>query len=179
MLTDHNFIDTSAVIIRTAAKDDLQKLEWDGELIHYRRLFADTYRLVETGQAKIWIAEKQDEYLIGQLFVSLNGGRPELADGHTRAYIYGFRIKPAFRSHGIGTRLMACVEQDLCQQEFQIVNLNVAKNNHGARRFYDRLGYVVIGSDPGHWKYIDHRGIQREVHEPAWRMSKHIVLHII
>jgi ribosomal protein S18 acetylase RimI-like enzyme len=158
--------------IRNAGRTDLEGLEWEGEYTHFRRLFRDTYQLVEQDQAKILIAEVKQNYLIGQLFVSLKGARPELADGNIRAYVYGFRVRPAYRNQGVGGSMMNAVELDLLQNGFKLITLNVAKVNHAARRFYERLGYKVVGSDPGRWSYLDHFDKKHDVHEPAWRMEK-------
>lgn len=160
------------VFIRTANKDDLPSLEWKGEYTHFRRLYADAFTLVQQDKAIMWIAELDNSGLIGQCFVSLKGNRPELADGIIRAYIYGFRIQPQFRNQGIGTRMMHTIEDDLKQRGFRQVTLNVGQDNHAARRFYDRLGYIVASADPGQWSYIDDKGKRRDVHEPAWRMIK-------
>ena len=160
------------VSIRQATKDDLPSLEWNGEYTHFRRLYADTFTLMQQTKAIIWIAELNGGGLIGQCFVSLMGNRPELADGTTRAYIYGFRIQPQFRNQGIGTSIMRTIEDDLKQRGFQQATLNVGQDNQAARRFYERLQYLVIGSDPGRWSYIDDKGKRRDVHEPAWRMIK-------
>jgi ribosomal protein S18 acetylase RimI-like enzyme len=160
------------VLVRQANQADLPSLEWDGEYTHFRRLYADAYTMVVQGNAIIWIAEQNGSSLIGQLFVSLLGNRLELADGVTRAYIYGFRIRPQFRNQGIGTMIMHTIEADLKRRGFRQITLNVGQENHAARRFYDRLGYMVVGPDPGRWSYIDDKGKRRDVLEPAWRMIK-------
>jgi ribosomal protein S18 acetylase RimI-like enzyme len=160
--------------IRCAGEADLIALEWNGEYAHFRRLFADTYRQSVLGLAKIWIAEFMGNDLIGQLMVSLKGNRPELADGITRAYVYGFRVQSAYRNQGIGGLMMHTVEDDLGQSKFRIVTLNVARTNFAARRFYERLGYSIVGNEPGHWSYLDQYGKRHEVHEPAWRMEKEL-----
>ncbi len=162
----------NSVFIRQAKKDDLPDLEWNGEYKHFRRLYSDTFTLVQKGQAIIWIAEMNQHGLIGQCFVSLKGNRLELADGISRAYIYGFRIRPEFRNRGIGTRMMHTIEEDLKGRGFRLATLNVGQENPDARRFYDRLGYIVTGSEPGDWSYIDDGGKRRDMHEPAWRMIK-------
>ncbi len=160
------------VCIRQAEKGDLTALEWNGEYIHFRRLYAETFMMVEQGAALIWVAEMNGQGLIGQCFVSLRRNRPELADGIVRAYIYGFRVKPKYRNRGIGTHIMLTIEEDLHERKFQQVTLNVGQDNQPARRFYERLGYVVVGSDPGYWSYIDDKGRRIDMHEPAWRMVK-------
>jgi ribosomal protein S18 acetylase RimI-like enzyme len=138
-------------------------------------MFADTYRLTLLGQAKIWVAKTFDNHLIGQLFVSLKGGRPELADGRTRAYVFGFRIRPEYRNLGIGTMMMRTVEEDLRENYFRVITLNVTQVNHAARKFYERLGYRVVGDDPGDWSYLDQYGHKQQMHEPAWRMEKELL----
>lgn len=160
------------VCIRQAEKRDLVNLEWEGEYTHFRRLYADTFTMAEQGAALIWIAELNGAGLIGQCFVSLKKNHTELADGIMRAYIYGFRVKPKYRNQGIGTKIMNTIEQDLWKKDFHQVTLNVGQENHAAKRFYERLGYVVIGADPGFWSYIDDKGKRINMHEPAWRMVK-------
>ncbi|MGE5124489.1 MAG: GNAT family N-acetyltransferase [Acidobacteriaceae bacterium] len=160
------------VLIRQANKEDLPALEWNGEYTHFRRLYADTYAMVEQARAVIWIAELDGSGLVGQCFVSLKGSRPDLADGVVRAYIYGFRVQPVFRNQGIGTSMMHTIEDDLRQRGFRQVTLNVGQDNLDARRFYNRLGYLITGSEPGRWFYIDDQGKRCDVVEPAWRMVK-------
>lgn len=160
------------VSIRQATKEDLPHLEWNGEYTHFRRLFADTYSMVEQAKAIMWIAELNGTGLIGQCFVSLNGNRQELADGRTRAYMYGFRVQPPYRNQGVGTLMILALENDLKKRGFKQITLNVGQENHDARRFYERQHYRVIGSDPGRWSYIDDKGKRRDVQEPAWRMIK-------
>lgn len=167
-------IDLNQIILRIAEKTDLPDLEWDGEFQHYRRLYADIYQNTVQGRAKMWVAELNHVGIIGQLFIQLESIRLELADGLERAYIYGFRIKPAYRGQGLGTFMMHMVEDDLAQRGFSCVNLNVAQDNARALSLYKNLGYKIIGSDPGIWSYIDHLGIRRQVTEPAWRMQKRI-----
>jgi ribosomal protein S18 acetylase RimI-like enzyme len=170
-----NWLEMNPVSIRQAEKDDLVNLEWNGEYTHFRRLYADTYMMVEQGAAAIWIAETNGNGLIGQCFVSLKRNRPELADGIVRAYIYGFRVKPEYRNLGIGTCIMQAIEADLKKRGLQQVTLNVGKDNQHARRFYERQGYIVTGEDPGYWSYIDEKNRRIDMHEPAWRMIKNLI----
>jgi ribosomal protein S18 acetylase RimI-like enzyme len=157
-----------------AQRSDLLSLEWEGEFSHFRRLYSEAYRIAELGQAVIWIAELNKVGVIGQLFVHLRSDRKDLADGETSAYIYGFRIRPAYQSKGIGTRLLEIAENDLVFRGYRIVNLNVGQDNQRARMLYERLGYRVIGSDPGRWSYYDQYGRRQDVNEPAWRMQKEL-----
>ncbi|RMF50988.1 MAG: GNAT family N-acetyltransferase [Anaerolineae bacterium] len=164
--------DTFPLIIRAATRADLPALEWDGVYTHFRRLFQHAFEQTQRGEIGMYLAEVPGKGIVGQVFVQYDSLRPEMADGCTRAYVYSFRVKPAYRNRGIGTRLMQTVETDLKKRGFTRVTLNVARDNPDARRLYERLGYRVVGSDPGHWSYLDHEGHRRFVSEPAWRMEK-------
>jgi ribosomal protein S18 acetylase RimI-like enzyme len=162
------------VQFRQVQKSDLPSLEWGGEYIHYRRLYASSFNSANQGRSVLWIAELPGTGLIGQLFVQLHSSRPELADGLTTAYIYGFRIKPPYRQIGIGTRMITHAENDLLKRRYEYVTLNVAQDNLAARRLYERLGYKVVAEEPGIWSYQDHQGFIRHVNEPSWRMQKEL-----
>lgn len=162
------------VIIRHLEQKDLKELEWEGEFTHFRRLYSESYKRMQKGDTIMWVAELPGEGIIGQVFIQLDCARPELANGADRAYLYSLRIRPAFRNLGLGTRVIQTVEDDLRQRGYQYITLNVAKDNPRARRLYERLGYKVIGHEPGVWSYIDHEGSWQHVHEPAWRMLKEL-----
>jgi len=162
----------SRLKIRTVGAEDLPALEWDGEFTHFRLLYQDVYAQALQGNAVMWLVQLEGDGIIGQVFVSLVSRRSELADGKRRAYIYGFRVKPPYRSRGVGAYLMRWVEADLVRRGFYSATLNVARDNYSARKLYERLGYRVVAPEPGNWSYIDHLGQRHEVHEPAWRMEK-------
>lgn len=168
------FAQLDKIHIRQATQEDLPALEWDGEFTHFRRLFAEAYRYTETGEAVMWIAELLETGIIGQLFVQMESINTALADGHTRAYIYGFRVRPAFRGAGVGSRLLQTAEADLTRRGFRLICLNVARVNQNARRLYERFGYQVVAPEPGIWSYIDEHGRRCQVNEPAWRMEKEL-----
>ena len=165
--------DLEILTIRTIKSDDLPDLEWNGEFTHFRRVYANAFQNQQKGNAILWVAELNGK-IVGQAFVQLIGSRLDLADGHNRAYIYSVRVQKKHRNHGIGTRIMVHAENDIFQRGYRYATLNVGKHNRKARRFYERLGYKVIGDEPGRWSYIDHRGKRQHVREPAWRMIKSI-----
>jgi ribosomal protein S18 acetylase RimI-like enzyme len=165
----------SSVQIRHVTQADLPALEWEGEFIHFRRMYEDAYRRSQKGEAVLWVIDHPQYGILGQLFVHLDSQRRELADGLYRAYIYGFRIRSAFRSLGLGTRLLQIAEADLVERGFTWAVLNVSRNNLDARRLYEKHGYRVVAGDPGRWSYLDEHGIRHDVNEPAWRMEKRLV----
>ena len=160
------------LVIRIADQGDLTALEWNGELTHFRRLYQQVYSNACDGKACIWVVEIPGVGVIGQVFVQFSSGRKELADGESRAYVYGFRVQPEYRGGGVGTLLLKRVEQDLVERDFNCVTLNVGRENLAAQRFYQRNGYTIVAAEPGRWSYLDHLGKRHDVNEPAWRMQK-------
>ncbi|MDO9122059.1 MAG: GNAT family N-acetyltransferase [Anaerolineaceae bacterium] len=163
-----------SIIIRPLQNTDLPALEWDGEYLHFRNVFADVYKKVEKGTVKAWVAVSQDGRMIGQVFLQLSSERRELADGWNRGYLYSLRVRKSWQNQGVGSRLMDVVEDDLRKIGFTRVTLNVARDNQGAVRLYSRLGYQIVAEEPGVWSYPDHEGVWRTVTEPSWRMEKRL-----
>ncbi len=159
--------------IRALKQAELPKLEWEGEYIHFRPMFERAYRRTESGEALIWVAAFEQK-LMGQVFVQLRSGRNEWIDGHTRAYLYAVRVRPEYRNLSLGSRLMYVAENDLIWRGYRFATLNVARENSGGIRFYERLGYKIMGEEEGRWSYTDHLGQTHLVHEPAWRMEKEL-----
>ena len=162
------------VAVRQVRAEDLPGLEWEGEFVHFRRLYAEAYRRALRGLSILWLAEQPGGPILGQVFVQLNCDRPELCNGIDRAYLYAFRVRTAFRSLGIGALLLRTAEEDLIQRGYHFVTLNVGKDNLRAQAFYQNHGFSVVASEPGRWSYVDHNGRIRDVVEPAWRMEKHL-----
>lgn len=160
------------VKIRLLIKSDLPALEWDGEYTHFRRIYSEAYDRARSGRSVLWVADLPGLGIIGQLFVQLNNEWTELMGGEKRGYIYAFRIRPEYRNFGLGSRMLSVAEADLIRRDYDVVTLNVAKNNPDAQRLYERLGYKVVSSEPGRWSYLDDKGVWQSVEEPAWHMEK-------
>lgn len=164
----------SQLLVRQVTQSDLLALEWDGEYQHFRRLYRDIFQNARQGKAVLWVGDLENVGVIGQVFVQLDSARKELADGISRAYIYGFRVRSNYRRLGVGKCMLQTVEHDLCQRAFLHVTLNVGRENLDARRFYERYGFQVVAAEPGRWSFLDDHGNRHEVHEPAWRMEKRL-----
>lgn len=165
-------IDKFQVTLRPMTEADLPALEWDGEYAHFRRVYAQHYQSMRRGTTLIWVAETDGGAVIGQLFLLLYSQQREVADGIHRAYIFSFRIKPSYRNMGVGTAMLNLAEAELIKRGFTEIRMNVSRENQAAQRLYKRLGYRVIGSDPGFWKYQDQFGNWQTIKEPAWKMLK-------
>jgi ribosomal protein S18 acetylase RimI-like enzyme len=164
----------AGVRVRTLERADLPALEWEGAYTHYRRLYDLAYRRALRGNAVLWVAEIS-KVLVGQLFVLLRSEvDPRTADGRQRAFIHSFRVRPECRGRGLGSRILERAEADLRGRGFRWASLNVARDNPAAIRLYERAGYRIVGEEEGRWSYVDHEGVERQVHEPSWRMRKRL-----
>jgi ribosomal-protein-alanine N-acetyltransferase len=161
------------VVIRQMRLDDLPALEWDGEYAHFRLVYQKVYARTMEGKAVMWAMEIPGKEIVGQAFVQLMPvGNLLPSPGGKQAYIHSFRVRPPFRSMGLGRRLLAFIESDLIERGFDYASLNVSLTNHRAKRLYTRMGYRIVGRDAGTWSYHDHQGMLRKVSEPGWYMRK-------
>ncbi len=159
------------VVIRSATDADLTALEWEGQYVHYRRLFKKAVAEARRGRRLLLLAEV-DGRVVGQIFVQLTTKPAFSASGSASGYLYAFRVKQAHRNQGIGTQLMLEAESQLLRLGYRRVVISVAKRNNAARRLYQRLDYRIFSEDPGEWSYVDHLGKVREVREPAFVLEK-------
>ena len=157
--------------IRFATSEDLNGLEWDGNYVHYRRLFQRAIEEAQNGRRILLLAEI-GEQLVGQIFMQLATRANFSTEGVSSGYLYAFRVKPPFRNRGVGSQLLHEAEQNLVSRGFLRAVISVGKRNVAARRLYERGGYAVFTEDSGDWSYLDHLGRLREVSEPAFVLEK-------
>jgi ribosomal protein S18 acetylase RimI-like enzyme len=165
----------SGIVIRNVYQDDLIALEWEGEFTHFRKLYAEAYRRAQRKLSVLWVADLEGTGIIGQVFIQLLCDRPELCNGIDRAYLYAFRVRDAYRSHGVGALLLNTVEEDLIRRGYRYLTLNVARDNFRAQEFYERHDFHKVAPEPGTWSYIDDQDRIQHVVEPAWRMEKRLL----
>ncbi len=163
------------VVFRVAERDDLPKLEWYGQYLHFRRLFQRTFEEQIAGRRLMLLADVNG-WPIGQLFVQLESYDNLFMDMRKRAYFYSLRVMEVFQHKGIGTALIREAESILNERRYDSVSIAAAKDNPGARRLYERLGFRVFAEDTGRWHYIDHEGRTRYVTEPCWILEKQLKL---
>jgi len=166
--------DGAKISLRRLVEADLPALEWEGQFTHFRKLYQQHYANTKAGSTRIWVAVNDAGLVIGQVFILLYAKNKEIADGKNRAYLFSFRIRQEWRGLGIGSFMMGFVENYLLSNGFQYLRLNVARDNPRAIELYKKLGYTVMGPESGIWRYEDHKGVWRTVHEPAWKMIKEL-----
>jgi len=172
---DRTFALKGKISLRIARKQDVPMLEWYGQYRHYRNLFRRAYREQLQGRRLMLLAD-YNEFPIGHIFLQFKSSNKRIADGSSRAYLYSFRVMEMFRGQGIGTWLMSEAESILMDRGFEWATIAVAKDNVGALRLYQRLGYYKFAEDPGRWSYTNHRGNVVQVNEPCWILEKQLIV---
>ena len=168
-----DIVQVQQVVVRHVRADELEALEWDGAYTRYRRIYRQTYDDVARGQRLMLVAATERE-LVGQIFVQLTSSEARYADGHSRAYLYSLRVRPEWQGLGLGTRLIRAAETALRARGFSSAVIAAGKDNPGARRLYERLGYKAFAEDPGVWYFVDVNGTRQVVEEPCWVMDKRL-----
>src|SRR5258708_401434 len=161
------------VKFRFAEQDDLPKLEWYGQYTHFRRVFQRAYEDQLAGRRLMLLADVNG-WPIGQIFMQLESLDEDLSHLGRRGYLYSLRVMDHLQRCGIGTALIREAEAILSSEGYSSVSIAAAKENPGARRLYERLGYHVFMEDSGRWSYIDHEGRTRHVMEPCWVLEKNL-----
>jgi len=166
-------IDAVRYRIRHAEESDLAALEWDGEYKHFRRVYRQVMQDALRGTRVLLVAEVEEE-LIGQLFIAFESIWKSRFRGQPAAYLHSFRVKPAYRNQGVGHALMDRAEEEIIAHGYGRAVISVAKDNPGALRLYENLGYHVFSEDTGNWSYFDHEGMLQHIREPAFVMQKRL-----
>jgi ribosomal protein S18 acetylase RimI-like enzyme len=85
---------------------------------------------------EVHIAEMENQ-IVGALMLCLSGP--------LSGYIQTIAVHPAWRGRGLGTQLMRFAEEKIFRKSPNVF-LCVTAFNHGAQKFYERLGYQKVGA---------------------------------
>jgi ribosomal protein S18 acetylase RimI-like enzyme len=61
-------------------------------------------------------------------------------------------VHPALQSLGVGTALIAAMEDRMRERGCRHAEIRVEVTNHRARKLYERLGYLAFGEVPDGWE---------------------------
>ncbi len=100
-----------------------------------RRCYDDSLRMLEDRSSETYLASAGDE-IAGFVVILMHGAFV--------GYIKTICVSPKWRNRGVGSWLMSFAE-DRIFAEAPNVFICVSSFNVGARRFYERLGYEVVG----------------------------------
>lgn len=145
------------VRIRVCLEEDLEALEWFGLFTEHREIIHNTYRAQERGEMLMLVAETNG-FPSGQAWLNLAEKRAQ-----DRGCLWALRVLPALQKLGIGTRLLAAAEDALRNRGFTSIELGVEKDNPGARRLYERLGYQEEYERSSEYSYTTPTGELRSI----------------
>ena len=119
------------------------------------------------GHREIYIAE-----LDGRPVGSVSINEREEYPGHL--HLFALDVAQHLRRRGIGTRMIAYVEDEARVRGLAGVYLEVSTDNVDARRLYETLGYVQDGKPfQNSWNRYDSNGnVSEEVVETVNRMAR-------
>ena len=157
------------IVVRRATRPDIALLaavlfpETSAEQVSQR------WREDRDGHREAWIAEL-DGAVAGT--VSTGGYGHQMPDS---LRLFALDVGPPFRGRGVGTALIEAVEARACVLERPRVNLEVAIENAGAVRLYERLGYQPAGvPETMRWTRMGDDGGSEEIEELSWVMLKRL-----
>jgi ribosomal protein S18 acetylase RimI-like enzyme len=155
------------VTVRELRESDTRALEWQGGA-DLRSWYEEPWAQHQDGSSCVLVADFNG-YPIGQVAIHWSGKptHPHIPD------LQSFRVFPAFRGMGIGSRLLQASEYTVQARGFAQVSLAVTPHNTAARRLYERRGYHVVGDVYNFvWHYTDALGQPVRVEETVVDMVK-------
>ena len=132
-----------SIVIRRCRRGDLRELEWSGLYSLDREVIESTFEAQSRGESIMLVAEA-NAVPVGQAWVDLT--RLTL---DATGVIWAVRVFPCLQNQGLGTRLIEVCEDLLRDRGFRRCELSVERDNRGALRLYERLGYRKIPTRPG------------------------------
>lgn len=128
--------------IRRAQASDLEHLaRWLGFDTRTHREALRYYLAEQQRGGGVLVVADAGGAPIGQLFLCLRRGDPDLADGKTTACITALRVWVPFRRHGVATRLVRVAEEMARQRGFSMMTIGTDVDNDDAHRLYLSWGY--------------------------------------
>ena len=106
--------------------------------------FSTTYQKVLAGDMIASVAEL-DGHAVGNCMVGRVGPSASSESGHMG--LLGIVVHRDYRGRGIGSALLRDALRQ-CRGKFEAVRLSVFSVNKGARRLYERFGFVLVGHLP-------------------------------
>lgn len=159
---------TLEVTLRECEARDVPLLEWGGLYTAHRELIARAYQRHLAGENLILVAESQG-YPIGQVWVDLTRKA-----ARSIALLWALRVLPGFQGLRLGSRLMGAAERVVRAHGLRIAEVGAEKDNPGARRLYERLGYQLVGEAFEEYGYTTPEGTPIRATVDQWVFHKEV-----
>jgi ribosomal protein S18 acetylase RimI-like enzyme len=103
------------------------------------KLWMDSVRFRLGKLAAVYVAESSN-HIVGfsSGYIKL---LPNFLGGYKTGFIDGIYLLPEFRKSGIAQELYEVLENWLCEQNVQSIELQVLTGNSGGIRFWEKMGY--------------------------------------
>ena len=75
--------------------------------------------------------------------------------GETQAHLSLLGVRPEYRRCGIGTKLIEWLAETALAAGIVSIDLELRASNHGARSFYQRLGFIATAQVPGYYRGVE------------------------
>lgn len=120
----------------------------------------------ERGRREMFVAEF-DGRVAGSVSIKVHDHLPR------HLHLFALEVAPAVQRRGIGTALIAAVEDESRRRGMCGVWLDVGVENSEARRLYERLGYVADGAlVTVRYSVPNEDGTWRDIEEACHRMYR-------
>lgn len=159
---------TRAPRMRLCRAEDLPALEWGGLFTHHREIIRGAFERQCRGDNLMLLAVAND-FPVGQVWMDLARLRHESA-----ALLWALRVFPGFQGAGIGSRLVREAERRLRRLGVRSAEIGAERDNPGARRLYERLGYAVVRAGRETYAYTTPAGVTERVTVDQWLMRKRL-----
>ncbi len=111
--------------------------------MHRYENFQETRRHNLENCTEICVVAEEKGKFVGELSIMTeNANIPAAVIPNKRVYLFGLRVLPDYQRHGIGTALMRYAVSFCMQRGVFEFTIGVETKNDGARRLYERLGFV-------------------------------------
>lgn len=156
------------IMIRPCVEADLPNLEWFGMFTEHREIIRQAFGRQAAGETAMLVAEANG-FPIGQVWIDY-ARKPE----EGCALLWAMRVMPPFQRTGIGARLVGAAERDIRRRAVRWAEVGVERHNAEARRFYERLGYRLIGTMSDSYSYTTPDGVRMTVPLDEWVFRKEV-----
>jgi ribosomal-protein-alanine N-acetyltransferase len=135
----------TTIVIRKMTADDLARVHELDKICFSApwSLRNFRYELEDNQSSSQWVAEDQDGWIVGAIVTWL------VVD---EVHIATLSVDPAYRRHGIASRLVCTALQDGIQRGAAASTLEVRAGNTAAQRLYYKFGYQLVGRRPGYYQ---------------------------
>ena len=134
----------AARLFRAAFEADNEPADMDAYVAEAFSVVAVRRELGAPGTTTL-LAHEDDAFLG---YASLVRGTEDGVEGHDPVELRRLYVATDRIGAGIGGRMLGAALERAAVHGHDVVWLGVWEHNHGARRFYDRHGFVQVGSHP-------------------------------